>query len=75
MTNNNVQLKFHKVANYHNLNKKLKKKEMLVLNVTFDKYNHLEKYIAWKFSYANITLKGFSVYLRFLRNQQIYISS
>lgn len=48
---------------------------MLVLNVTFDKYNHLEKYIAWKFSYANITLKGFSVYLRFLRNQQIYISS
>ena len=26
MTNNNVQLKFHKVVNYHSLNKELKKK-------------------------------------------------
>ena len=26
MTNNNVQLKFHKVVNYHNLNLKKKKK-------------------------------------------------
>ena len=27
MTNNNVQEKFHKVVNHHNLNKKLKKKK------------------------------------------------
>ena len=29
MTDNNVQLKFHNVVNYHNLNKKLKKKTVL----------------------------------------------
>ena len=26
LTNNNVQLKFHNIVNYHNLNKKFKKK-------------------------------------------------
>ena len=49
-TNNNAQLKFHRVANYHNLNKKLKKKwaltilndreeNMLVMNERIQKFS------------------------------------
>ena len=33
MTNNNEQLKFHRIINYHNLNKKLKKKEYTLKNL------------------------------------------